>query len=384
MIKKQSMLLITFGFNLNKFNFLSNLLRTLTFISSGKIEVLTTVTPNHDLSKEFEQVHFSIISDSLDDKENFCKFYRIISNVKKSLKTGFFLIKSHRKDNYIFFLSQSLLFPVLILKILNRRVILIIGASNREIALSKKTHITRILSIQERINFHLADHIVIYSPCLLKKWSLELFKQKILFAHEHFLDFEKFKVLSPYNNRKYQIGYIGRLSKEKGPHHFVQALPEILSKHKEIQVIIAGDGELKEEIKLFIQKSNLHNQIDFVGWINHNDLPIYLNQIRLLIIPSHTEGLPNVMLEAMACGTVVLATPVGTITDVITSGKTGFIMESNSPDCIRENVLAVMKDPNLEKIAESGRIFVETNFSFTKTVEMWVSVFDQIAKCTKN
>ena len=77
------------------------------------------------------------------------------------------------------------------------------------------------------------------------------------------------------------------------------------------------------------------------------------------------------MLEAMACGTPVLATPVGAIPDVIIDGKTGFIMESNSPECIAANVVRALSSPDLERIAEDGRRFVEENFSFEKTVENW-------------
>jgi len=84
------------------------------------------------------------------------------------------------------------------------------------------------------------------------------------------------------------------------------------------------------------------------------------------------------MLEAMACGTPVLATPVGAIQDVILDGKTGFIMENNSPECIAENVVRALNSPDLEQIAEDGRRFVEENFTFGKTVESWKGILQNI------
>ena len=91
-----------------------------------------------------------------------------------------------------------------------------------------------------------------------------------------------------------------------------------------------------------------------------------------------TEGLPNIMLETMVCGTPVLATSVGAIPDVIIDGKTGFIMENNLPECIAENVIRVLNSPDLEQIAEGGRQFVEKHFTFAKAVENWKEVRQKI------
>ena len=84
------------------------------------------------------------------------------------------------------------------------------------------------------------------------------------------------------------------------------------------------------------------------------------------------------MLEAMACGTPVLATPVGAIPDVIIDGKTGFIMENNSPECIAANVVRALSSPDLERIAENGRRFVEGNYTFERVIARWKEVLDQV------
>ena len=74
----------------------------------------------------------------------------------------------------------------------------------------------------------------------------------------------------------------------------------------------------------------------------------------------------------------MLATPVGAIPDVIIDGKTGFIMESNSPECIAENVRRALDSPDLEQIAEAGRRFVGENYTFERVVERWKEVLEEI------
>jgi glycosyltransferase involved in cell wall biosynthesis len=232
--------------------------------------------------------------------------------------------------------------------------------------------------ITSKLSYTLAKRIVLYSPCLTSTWNLEAYKSSILIAHRHFLDFNTFTVTTPLPDRPPLIGYIGRLSGEKGVQHFAQALPAVLNGREDLRVLIGGDGPLKETVEASLQEQGVSTRVDLPGWISHDDLPEYLNQLRLLVLPSYTEGLPNIMLEAMACGTPVLATPVGAIPDVIIDGKTGFIMENNSPECIAENVIRALSSPDLEQIAEDGRRFVEENFTFERVVERWKEVLDQV------
>jgi len=117
--------------------------------------------------------------------------------------------------------------------------------------------------------------------------------------------------------------------------------------------------------------------VQIVDWTPHKNLIDILNTLKLLVLPSYTEGLPNVILEAMACGTPVLATPVGAIPDIIKDGETGFIMEDNSPECIAKNIVRALNHPDLEKIAENGRRLVEQEFTFEKAVKRWKKILEQ-------
>lgn len=116
------------------------------------------------------------------------------------------------------------------------------------------------------------------------------------------------------------------------------------------------------------------------GWISHDNLADYLNDTKLLVLPSYTEGLPNIMLEALACGTPVLATQVGTVPDYIKDSETGFIMENNSPECLARNITRALNHPDLEKIALNGRRMVEREFTFNKTVDRFEKILTELKK----
>jgi len=283
-------------------------------------------------------------------------------------------------DEWLFFIGGELLIlPIVSAKLTRKPTILLLSGSPLKKQLnSQKNWMRSVIFLISEFNRILCDKLIVYSSILISEWNLEKYRHKILITHRHFLNFNTFTITAPLPDRPPLIGYIGRLSEEKGVQHFAQALPTILSNQKDLRASIAGEGQLKESIEAFLEERGVTARVDLPGWISHDDLPNYLNQLRLLILPSYTEGLPNIMLEAMACGTPVLATPVGAIPDVIIDSKTGFIMENNSPECIAENVIRALNSPDLEHIAEVGRRFVEENFTFERVVERWKEVLEEI------
>lgn len=317
-----------------------------------------------------------IIIDSFQYKYGKDTFEKIANNFLLQIKIAFSIFRRRKNiSTWVFFLdSHVFLLPVIVAKIFGSKVVFPLAASIKGSAKAQNNWLNNLLLLFESITFDFADCIILYSGNLISDWDLSRYGSKILIAHRHFLDFETFTVTNPLHGRPPLIGYIGRLSGEKGVQHFAQALPAILSDQQDLRVLIGGDGQLRETIDASLQDEGLTARVNHPGWISHNDLPKYLNQLRLLVLPSYSEGLPNIMLEAMACGTPVLVTPVGAIPDVIIDGKTGFIMENNSPECIAENVKRALDSPDLEQIAEAGRRFVEENFTFERVVARWKEV----------
>lgn len=193
------------------------------------------------------------------------------------------------------------------------------------------------------------------------------------------MDFNEYKIKKQFDERDNLVGYIGRLSGEKGILNFVKAIPAILEEGRETKFLIGGDGQLREKIERYLDEKNLSPKVKLAGWVPHDELPDYLNELKLVVLPSYTEGLPNVMLEAMACGTPVLATPVGCVPDVIKDGENGFIMQNNSPECIAENVVRVLNYSELDKVMKNARELVKKEFTYDAAVERYRRVLGNLA-----
>jgi len=300
---------------------------------------------------------------------------RIFNYISLQLKISWMIFRTQKHiDIFIFFIgSDGLLLPMVCAHLLRKKVLFLYAGSL--VKSSNTDPLVFGLKILQFFTCTLADKIIVYSDRIISDYSLERWTGKIVIARQHYIDFDSFNIKKEYHFRENIVGYVGRFSEEKGIVHLLHAVPVTLIKKPEVKFLFIGDGPLQHTVNQYILDNNLSDTIILHGWVSHDVLPVCFNHMNLLVIPSDTEGLPNVMLEAMACGTPVLATPVGAITDVIIDGKTGFIMENNSPECIAQNVIRALRSPDLESIAENGRRFIEENFTFGKTLETWNRVF---------
>lgn len=291
------------------------------------------------------------------------------------------LIKRKEVDVFIFsFGSDLFIFPMLLGRLFGKKVILRIDG--RPSIISKEyfgeTNKYKILlfAIVEKRTYSVAHEIAPAFEYMVELYNLQKYQHKIsvwsLYIPPYF--FNETKKLT---ERKYQIGYIGSLFKMKGILEFVASLFLIL-KNKQSRAIIIGSGDLEDEIKEILVNNIIQNKVEFVGWIENKELPRYLNDIKIVVVPSYSEGLPNIVLEAMACGCTVVSTSVGGIPEVIKDGVTGFIMGNNSPECIAENVMRALEHPNLDEIVKNARELIEKKFTYEAAVERYKEVLDNL------
>ena len=156
------------------------------------------------------------------------------------------------------------------------------------------------------------------------------------------VNLEKFSPLHASNkDTAPYVLFIGNLKKEKGVVELLQAFALIHQQFPTLVLKYVGGGAMLAELQSLAKHANLLDKIEFAGVKPHEQLPSILANARILALPSYNEGVPNVVLEAMASGTPVVASNVGGIPEVV-NGETGLLATTISADAIAAQLTAAL------------------------------------------
>lgn len=352
-----------------------------------EIYAITANFPEDAISSE--RIH--IISIEIKENAQSSVWVRTPRFITLQLKMSYHLFNIASKIDVIFLAAgaSTLLLPALLAKLMRKRIISLYPGTDSlqktaEIAYEKtpfgtgKRIFLPIIGVLERLNHRLSDKIVVFrsdpTSSVIRRYATKISPNGSRF----YIDVNSFKVERKLENRENLVGYIGRFEEIKGVMNFVKAIPLILSRSPGVKVLVGGDGSQRDEIEKKIKDANLLNRVTMSGWIPYDKLPQYLNELKLLIIPSETEVGPQILFEALACGTPVVVTPVGVVPDVVQDGKTGFILENNSPECIAENVIRALENPNLGEITRKARKLIEERYTYELAVERYRKVLKSL------
>jgi glycosyltransferase involved in cell wall biosynthesis len=155
----------------------------------------------------------------------------------------------------------------------------------------------------------------------------------------------------------------GRLSPEKGFDRLIEAAPSICHANPDVGVVLFGEGALRPAIECQIAKRGLTHRVVLPGF--RSDLDSLIGAADVVVLPSLTEGLPNIALEASAAGVPVVATAVGGTPEVIAAGETGFLIPPGQAEPIAARVGELLRDPMLRaRMGAAGRARMRALFTF--------------------
>ena len=189
-------------------------------------------------------------------------------------------------------------------------------------------------------------------------------------VHYNIIDTELFKPMDLIKHEN-RLVFIGRLTKAKNLFSLLNAIS-----YTKYNLDIIGDGELKASIKAYIDNNNIDAKL--VGTFPNIDLPEIINKYQVLVLPSYYEGNPKVLLEAMACGIIVICSNIPSLAEIITNNKNGILTERDSIS-IANNIILAMKNTILQRnISIGAREFIINNCEKHLIIKRELKILQQI------
>ncbi|MBL57393.1 MAG: hypothetical protein CMP61_09405 [Flavobacteriales bacterium] len=220
------------------------------------------------------------------------------------------------------------------------------------------------------------DSVTVVSQAL-KKDLIDFGVKKDIYVYPMGVDMNLFKKLNVKKNEN-QLLFVGSLLEKKGLIDLLDAFSELKKRFPRLELKIIGTGNSDQFIN-YSNKLGIQDSITWQGKVNNKDLPKHYNEAGVFILPSHSEGLGLVSIEAMACECLTVASELPAIKDYIIPEKTGLFVDPKSPNSILiviENVLN--RKYNTSYIVKHGRKYVEEHFSWDKSISNYIALINRI------
>ena len=176
--------------------------------------------------------------------------------------------------------------------------------------------------------------------------------------------------------KSFVVGTAGRLEPVKGPEFLMEAAKDILSNYPQTYFVFAGDGPLRKRLERKAYELGINTNMRFLGW--RNDVTRVISIYDIFVFPSLNEGMGRVLVEAMALGKPVVASNVGGIPDLVTHGKTGFLVPPKNPGQLAKYIQILIEDEGKRKrLGQAGKEMA-LNFKKETMVEKIAELYDEL------
>ena len=167
---------------------------------------------------------------------------------------------------------------------------------------------------------------------------------------------------------------VGRLRYQKAHSVLLRAFPKVLARFPNIQMLIAGDGQLRGELQNEALSLGISENVKFLG-IRH-DIPVLMSIADLFIFPSRFEGMPNAVLEAMSHGLPVIATVVQGVDEIIRDGQNGLLVPVEDPIVLSDAIQHLLRNPEERlRLGRAARETIENEYTVDKMCAQYQELF---------
>lgn len=176
-----------------------------------------------------------------------------------------------------------------------------------------------------------------------------------------------------------RILFLGRAEKRKGIFELLPAVAALAADFPAIRLVVGGDGDL-QAVRERAAELGIAGRLEVLGWIGAEQKAGELARAAIFTLPSHDEGLPMAMLEAMAAGKAIVVTPVGGIPEAVQDGVNGLLVAPGDPLALAAALRALMADPALgERLAGQARATIARRFSTDVVLGTLSAIYQQLS-----
>lgn len=312
---------------------------------------------------------------------------RILSYVRYQLRIAIALWHRRRTTDTVFFHvgGSMLLLPLLASKLAGlQTLVFVLGsvedgfdAQHQQSLLTRS--IGRIIELVEGLTCTLATDVILLSKHMDVPRLPIPPSPTTQAANLNYIDCTTFAKRTPAEERSTDIVFVGRFAAVKGVDRIVRALPELVESNPDVRITLIGSGPLFPEVEAAVERRDLADNVTLTGWVDHEKLPAYLDDAKVLLLPSESEGVPKALLEAMACGTVPVATPVGGVPDIVTDGKNGVLLDGANAAAIDRTVSRVLQREDLDVLSDTARETIRREHAYPIVREQYHRILSDTA-----
>lgn len=173
------------------------------------------------------------------------------------------------------------------------------------------------------------------------------------------------------------VGAVGRLSGEKGFDVLIRSTRELVSRGLDVRLVIVGEGSERANLERLARELDLGDRVRLAGW--QADVRGYFEAMDVFALSSLREGLPNVLLEAMALEVPIVSTRVNGVPRLVQDGRNGFLVNSGDVAGLTTALAALLTNADLRAVSRSaGRRTVETRYSFVTRMQRLKRLYDEL------
>lgn len=179
------------------------------------------------------------------------------------------------------------------------------------------------------------------------------------------------------------IGYIGRLSPEKGPEVFINVANYVLKRIPDCHFVMVGEGPMRKKLENEITNLELNANIHLLGL--QSDVPAIHSSLDLVVSTSYTEGMPLAIIEAMSSGLPIVATNVGGVIDIVEVGCTGFLNHVGDLDKMADNIITlILNEPMRISMGNAARNRVIKKFNLNDSINETSQLLQSLLQAQSN